>query len=308
MRISLFPCVYAACGLMRGFWFLSTLSDSGHGPPHNPLQTITWGVVKKVSVKFYGFSETERRTLETVFRLSESRDTVYSAWTPQSPEDPEILLIEGDSWEAVLAMANPAHDGIKLIWVGDDAPLHAWRVFPAPVKWAAVVECMDEEFAPPSAFSLDLDLMHEEDMRVHFDDEEDTAPSQLNPESSPEEVRRVLVVDSSREDRLYLRAKLAMADLYEVDEAASGAEALAFLRAHHYRLVTVDLDLADKSSWQLLQAIKTTRPAIAHVFVTGARLAWYHGWRAWAVGAEVSLKKPLHPGRLSQLLQNIERT
>ncbi len=266
--------------------------------------------MKKVTVKFYGFSETELRSLETVFRLSESRDTAYAAWTPETGADPDILLIEGDSWEAVLQLANPAHDGLKLIWVGVDAPAHAWRVFPAPVKWSAVIESMDEEFSPPHQTAMDdapidLDLLHEEDMRVQLDEEDNTAPSELEPESPPEEERRVLVVDPNREDRLYLRAKLATAGLFEVDEALSGAEAMEFLRKRHYHLVTVDLELGDMDSWGLIQTIGSTRPAIPHLWITGARLVWHQAWRGWFAGAEASLKKPLLPTRLNELLQKV---
>lgn len=260
--------------------------------------------MKRVFVKFYGFSDAERHALDTAFRLSESRDTVYSAWTPEAPEAPEVVLIEGDSWEAVLALANPSNDALKLVWVGGDAPGQAWRVFPAPVKWSAVVEAMDEEFAPLTSLSLsiDLDQMHEQDLDVQLDEGDDTAPLPLE---SGAAVRRVLVVDAGRDERLYLRAKLAAAGLHEVDEAASGAEALALLRTHAYQLVTVDLGLTDMDSWQLIKAVENTRPAIAHLFVTGASLAWHQGWRAWFSGAQASLKKPLHPRRLKELLQNI---
>lgn len=261
-------------------------------------------MVKRIFVKYYGFSDAERHALDTVFCLSESCDTVYSPWTPKAPEAAQVVLIEGDSWEAVLALANPVHDGLKLIWVGDNAPGRAWRVFPAPVKWSAVVEAMDEEFAPLTSLvlSLDLDRAHEQELEVQLDEEDDTAPLPLESGAAG---RRVLVVDPKRDDRLYLRAKLAAAGLHEVDEAASGSEALALLRTHAYHLVTVDLGLTDMDSWQLLKAVGATRPAIAHLFVTGAGLTWSQRWRAWFAGAQLSLKKPLHPGQLGKLLQKI---
>lgn len=260
--------------------------------------------MKRIFVKYYGFSETERHALDTVFRLSESRETVYSAWTPETPEAPDVLLIEGDSWEAALALANPTHDELKLVWVGDAAPDQAWRVFPAPVKWSALIETLDEEFAPLTShsLSLDLDLVHAEDLDVHFDEADDTAPLALAP-LAPE--RRVLVVDAGRDERLYWRAKLAAAGLYEVDEAASGAEALALLNDQPYHLVTVDLGLADMDSWQLIKAVEAAHPAVPHLFVTGSTLAWHQGVRAWFSGAKVALKKPLHPGQLKELLQNL---
>lgn len=115
----------------------------------------------------------------------------------------------------------------------------------------------------------------------------------------------MLVVDAGRDERLYWRAKLAAAGLYDVDEAASGAEALALLYEQPYHLVTVDLGLADMDSWQLIKAVEASRPVVPHLFVTGSELAWHQGVRAWFCGAKVALKKPLHPGQLKELLQNL---
>jgi len=272
--------------------------------------------VKRIYVKFYGFSDTERHALDSVFRLSESRDIVYSAWTAQTAEAmhvPDILIIDGDSWEAVLELANPSHDAVKLLWVGEDPPAQAWRVFPAPVKWSAVLEAMEGEFAPPprpssttSPAPLDLDLAHEQDLDVQLDiTTDDTEPLPLEPGALPAARRRVLVVDPARDDRLYLRAKLAAAGLHEVDEAATGTEALVLLNTHAYLLVTLDLGLTDMDPWHLVKAADNTRPAIAHLFVTGAAPNWKQGLRARFSGAQVYLKKPLHPGQLKQLLQKI---
>ena len=266
--------------------------------------------MKRIVVKFYGFSDAERHALDTVFRLSESHETVYSAWTPQTGEasqSPDLLMIDGSSWEAVLELANPAHDVPKLIWVGEDAPATAWRVFPAPVKWSAVVEVLDAEFAPLTShtISADLDSVHGEDLNVLLDDpSDDTQPLALD-DATGVPRRRVLVVDAGRDDRLYLRAKLAAAELHDVDEASCGAEALALLSTHTYQLVTVDLGLSDMDSWQLIKAVQVTRPAIAHLFITGATLAWHQRCRAWFAGAQASLKKPLHPGQLRKLLQKM---
>ena len=262
--------------------------------------------MKRLFVKYYGFTEVERHALQTVFRLSESHETVYSPWTPESPDAPEVLLVDGDSWEAVVALANPMHDGIRLVWVGDNAPAAAWQVFPAPVRWSTVIEALDAEFAPVSsaALSLDLDLMHAQDLDVHFDGQDDTAPMALE-SAGPTATRRVLVVDAKRDPRLYLRAKLAAAGLYEVDEAASAAEALALLGIHTYHLVMVDLGLTDMDSWQLVKAVDSHRPAIAHLFITGIDPAWRRGLQARYSGAQVYLPKPLDPDKLTALLQNI---
>ncbi|MGQ2981505.1 MAG: response regulator [Polaromonas sp.] len=261
--------------------------------------------MKRIVVKYFGFNEAERHALDTLFRLSESGATVYSPWTPEAPEAPAVLLVDGDSWEAVLELANPVHDGIRLVWVGDAAPAEAWRVFAAPVKWSAVIEALDAEFSPPRSqtLSLDLDLAHDQDMDVHLDGDDDTAPMALD--GAPAPTRRVLVVDSGRDARLYLRAKLASAGLYEVDEAVSGADALALLGRNSYHLVTVDLGLTDMDGWQLVKAVDSTRPAIAHLFITGTEPAWRRGLQARFSGAQVYLPKPLDPEKLRILLQNL---
>jgi CheY-like chemotaxis protein len=277
--------------------------------PHNPRQQYEGGgTVKRIFVKYFGFSEAERHALDTVFRLSEAGETAYSPWTPVSPEAPAVLLVDGDSWEAALELANPANDGIRLVWVGDGAPAEAWRVFAAPVKWSAVIESLDAEFSPPGApaapaVSLDLDLAHDHDMDVHLDAADDTQPMTLD--ATPASTRRVLVVDAGRDARLYLRAKLAGAGLYDVDEAASGADALALLGRKTYHLVTVDLGLTDMDSWQLVKAVDSTRPVIAHMFITGADPVWRRGLQARYSGAQVYLPKPLDPEKLRVLLQNL---
>jgi CheY-like chemotaxis protein len=283
-------------------------------PVSSTAITNTGGPVKRIFVKYYGFSEAERHALESMLRLSESRDVVYSAWTAQTAEAvhaPDILIIDGESWEAVLELANPSHDAARLIWVGEEAPVEAWRVFQAPVKWSAVLEAMDQEFAPsvPDASAsapVDLDISHEQDLDVHLDEAgDDTQPLPLEPGELPAPGRRVLVVDPARDDRLYLRAKLAAAGLHEVDEAATCTEALVLLNTHAYHLVTVDLGLTDMDPWKLIKAVDNTRPAIAHLFVTGSAPNWKQGLRARFSGAQVYLKKPLHPGQLKQLLQKI---
>ncbi len=264
------------------------------------------GAVKPIFVKYYGFSDAERHALHTLFRLSESHAVVYAPWTPESPEAAQVVLIEGDSWEAALALANPLNDSLKLAWVGAGAPAGAWRVFDSPVKWSALIEAMDQEFLPVTskALSLDLDLAHDADLDVHFDGEEDTAPMALEG-AAPAAARRVLVVDAGRDDRLYLRAKLSSAGLHAVDEAASGAEALELLRGTAYRLVIVDLGLTDMDSWQVIKAVDGTRPAIPHMFITGSEPAWRRSLQARFSGAQVYLSKPLDPEKLQILLQNI---
>ncbi len=271
--------------------------------------------VNRIFVKVFGFSDVERHALNTMFRLSEGRSTAYALWTAAAPQAAEMALIDGDSWEAVLELANPAHDSLKLIWVGDRAPARASLVVTRPLQWAAVIDGMDELFALEMSsampvelpeFDLDLPLGPESspapDMDLEF--ELTTSPALMEPASRISRPH-VLVVDASHDARLYLRARLAMAWLIQVDEAASGAVALQWLNHRQYKLVILDLDLPDMDSWQLVKQVGEARPAVDSLILTGNNASRFDAVRGWFVGARACLRKPLHPGKLENLLRSL---
>ncbi len=279
--------------------------------------------VKRVFVRVFGFDDVERHALNTVFRISETRAIAYAPWTPEAPEEASLALIDGDSWEAALELANPANDDFTLVWIGDNPPARARLVVPRPLQWAAVIDGMDELLAaeqrqaaqagnPGKAHEkeLDLDLLSEStallDLDLDFDSQAPTAPAPLEaPEPLPERAQ-VLVVDADREARLYLRARLAMAGFLKIDEATTGTEALQLIDTHLYKLVILDLDLPDMEAWQMVKRVEASRPAIAYLILTGSRLSPLDTVRGWFGGARASLRKPLHPGKLKRLLRSVE--
>lgn len=271
--------------------------------------------VKRIFVKVFGFDDVERHALNTVFRLSETRPTAYALWTAAAPEEAGMALIDGDSWEAALELANPAHDDLKLIWIGDNAPSRAHLVVKRPLQWAAVIESMDALLAADQQHGagkadngFDLDLLSEStamlDLDLDFDSEAPTAPSPLQDSVSEPEQAQVLVVDADRDARLYLRARLAMAGLLLVDEAASGTEALKLLDTRLYKLVILDMDLPDIERWEMVKRVEASRPPIEFLILTGKDLTPLDAARGWFAGARGSLRKPLHPGKLKQLLRS----
>jgi len=271
--------------------------------------------VKRIFVKVFGFDDVERHALNTVFRLSETQPTAYALWTPAAREDADIALIDGDSWEAALELANPAHDHLKLIWIGSNAPDRAILVFRRPLQWAAVIEGMDKLLARAVQASasadvdLDLDLLSEStamlDLDLDVDSGAPTAPSPLDG-PQPEVVQaRMLVVDADLGARLYLRARLAMANLTQVDEAATGVEALKLMEAQAYKLVVLDMELPDIEHREMIKRIGAVRPVLEFLIVTGSKLSPADAVRGWFAGARGSLRKPLHPGKLKRLLRSV---
>jgi CheY-like chemotaxis protein len=247
-------------------------------------------MAQRVFVKVAGFTDVERHALNTVFRLSEQSDVQYCLWLVDAPEAPQLALIDGQSDESPLQLDSPGQQHVKLIWVGPGAPPNAWRVFDRPIAWPEVVKAMDELFAPPPTLDFDLDF----DSGIA-----DTLP----PEEQPG--KRALIASADRDERLYLRAKLALADLTQADEAETGAQALELTRAHQYDVALVDFALPDMDGWAFLKEIAGTKPAIPHVIVTKAHASIPERLRAWLGGVDGVFDKPPHPGKLQDLLHRV---
>lgn len=240
-----------------------------------------------VFVKVVGFRDVERHALNTVFRLSTERPTCYALWTTDAPVMPHIALIDVDSYEAGLALASPGlNRNLKLICVGNGAPANAWRVFARPLNWTAVLHAMDQLFAP-AAVDIDIDLDGEGALSV-----------------IPPGVRVTLLVDPLRDERLYLRARLSLAGMIEVDEAESVAQAQVKVKERHYDLVIVDVDTAD-DPWGLVERLVALDPPIGSVVVTTTNNSWQMHERAELAGCRAVLDKPYDPGHVFRVLQMV---
>lgn len=247
-------------------------------------------MAQTVFVKVVGFTDVERHALNTVFRLSEQRDTRYCLWADDAPAAPQLALVDGLSYGAPVELESPGSAALRLIWVGPVAPACAWRAFDRPIAWPEVVGAMDELFAPARALDFDLGVNS---------DEIDTRP--------PDEParKRALIASADRDQRLYLRARLALADLTRADEAETGARALELTRTHPYDVALVDFALPDMDGWVLLKELVGARPAIPHVIATKPAATLAERWRARLAGAQALLDQPPSPGRLQDLLERV---
>ncbi len=245
---------------------------------------------QRVFVKVVGFTDVERHALNTVFRLSEQRDPAYSLWLDSAAEAPRLALMDGEGHHTSAELAAAGDGRLHLIWVGAQAPANADRIFQRPLSWPEVLRAMDELVEPHDGVDFDLD----------FDSQADTRPPE--PESPG---KRALIASADRNERLYLRAKLALAQLTHADEAESGAQALELARSRQYAVALVDFALPDVSGWALLRELRHARPRIEHVIITKEKASAHERVRAWWGGAEGCFDKPPHPGKLHDLLQKL---
>jgi hypothetical protein len=258
-------------------------------------------MAKRIFVRVVGFTDVERHALNTVFRLSQEpktgRDVVYEAWAEGSASVADLVLIDGASSNASQELdAMHDHPLMGLIWVGAISPAQAWRTFSRPLRWPDVLTAMDMYFVP--AASLDFDLGSET-----LPDQLEAAQTRaLQAQSAKPEVlvKRALVADADRTARLYLLSKLAAAGIVHVDEADSVAQAQALLAQYSYGVVSIDLALSDADPWLAVTAASaaTLRLVTGHSIGLGTMLSA-------KVNGCIAMEKPLHPGKLSELLEKL---
>lgn len=241
-----------------------------------------------VFIKVVGFRDAERHALNTVFRLSMGRPASYALWTAEAPVPAQLALVDVDSYEGGLEVASPGFNkNQKLICVGERAPASAWRVFTRPLSWSDVVHAMDGLFAPSTPTAIDAGT---------------GKGSAIN--LSPG-VKVSLLVDTSRDQRLYLRARLALAGLVEVDDAPTSAQALHLARRRFYDLVIVNLDPPELDGWRLIDKLVALEPAIGSVVMSTQHMNLHVQQRAEQAGCRGVLEIPVDPNQFLRLLQEI---
>lgn len=254
---------------------------------------------QSIFVKVVGFTDVERHALNTVFRLSEGHPCNYMLWVPEAPEPPQLILLDGQSYEAGLELSMERPEATRLVWVGEEPPEPMWRTFPRPISWPEIVRAMDELFMPPSAAP---------DIEFNLDDTggwPDTNPPDavVEPEAPQP---RALIATSRLEDRLYLRARLALHGLTVADEAETAPQVLELLRGpQHYRIALVDFGLAGNGGWSFIRDMQKSAMPASHLVVMKQDLSVMERMRARMAGVETILSKPTDPLRLQGVLQKL---
>jgi CheY-like chemotaxis protein len=245
-------------------------------------------MASSILVKVVGFGEAERHSLNTLFRLSEGSDLTYGLWTEDSPKSADVVLIDVDSKEAAAEMALAEIDSDpKLICVGDLPVESAWRSFKRPVDWGALVGVLDAVFVS----------------EIHNPFE--AAQTQSPQDEFSFDGKVCLLVGFSRENGLYLRARLALAGMCDVDEADSVIQANAEMRHRHHGLVIVDMGLNDLGTWGFVQAMTGWDAPRRSVVVATAKPSRKTQELADQFGCAGVLNMPFEPQQVSNLLQRV---
>jgi hypothetical protein len=211
---------------------------------------------QRIYVSVVGFSDVERHALNTIFRLSEERELSYAPWVPlvapgATPPvmTAEVVLVDGESAEAVLSHAKETPTGQRLIWVGPDAPDHAWRVMQRPIQWANVLHDLDAVFAARQVDSGFLDL-----------DFTSPAPLGADPSAPQPPARRALLVGTDLMERETLRLRLTAAGVPDIDEVGNTESAVELIGRCDYCCGAFNLDDPHLDAWSLARLFADSHP------------------------------------------------
>ncbi len=239
-------------------------------------------------IKVVGFSGVERHSLNTLFRLSIRQTPAYCLWTHDAPAPPHVTLIDTDCHEAEVELASPTFNPhLKIICVGAKTHANAWRSFHRPVDWNAMVQVLDGLFASHTYV----------DVVTGFDE--------LDEQTVPPGRRVTLVVGMQPADRMYLRARLSLAGLTDVDEVDTAEQASTSMANRHYEVVIVSLELGDADPWALVQSFKALPTPPQAVIVTTDKPSWSTMERAEEMGCTGVLDIPFNPPQVMGLLHKV---
>jgi CheY-like chemotaxis protein len=248
-------------------------------------------MAQRVFVNVAGFTDEERHALNLLFRMSEDHSTAFSAWEAGAPQPPRVAFVDGDSDAGRAAADDPRNTTIPLLWVGANAPARALLTFARPIAWPDVLQTLDSVFPA-------------EDADLHFDidyDDVDTQPPDTMPPDG-DMPKRALIASGTLEERLYLRARLALAGFPIADEAETAPKALELVRERDYVLAIVDLSLGGMRGWDFLKELAGGPHKIAKVIVTASRPTIGERLKAHRVGVKAFIAKPPHPAKLQAAL------
>jgi CheY-like chemotaxis protein len=206
---------------------------------------------------------------------------MYQLWTTKAAEPARVAVLDGQSWEARVEAESPLHQELRLLWVGANPPSTIWRTVQRPIAWPEVIAALDSVFATGAA------------------------PEPLAEPDSALARKHALIVSADRGERLYLRARLALARLTQADEAETGSQAVQLARGKQYDLALVDASLQDMDAWALLTRLRDGRRPIQHLALTKAARSMAERLKAWNSSTAL-LEDPPDPERLDAWLSRIE--
>jgi CheY-like chemotaxis protein len=264
----------------------------------------------EVAIELAGFPQREKTLFSSVFKVSEYRSFIYREWKTEETEPPICVLLDVDNDEHRLRLDLEAvrPDRYPIITIGKYAPnsLKIAAHIKRPIRGAEILHTIDTALGIPGAAKAPADAAQAEKLGGAENELELGQIDQWHDRSTPKTFKSdpaVLVVDPDPSGGNYISGKLAGTG-YRVDHVPSVAEALTLLAQYRYNCVIHEVELPDKSGFELCALLKQRqdRRRTASIILTGSRNP-LDRVRAASAGCDAFLNKPIEPQLLLRTLE-----
>ncbi|MBI1891912.1 MAG: response regulator [Burkholderiales bacterium] len=262
----------------------------------------------EVAVELAGFPAREKTLFSSIFKVSEYRPFNYREWVPNENDIPACLLIDLDSDEGLirrdLEAVRPERYPIISVGKAPSDKLKTVAHIKRPIRWAEILATLDTALNIPVASPVEpakAEQMSdaENELELGQVDQWYDRNTPMTFKSEP----AVLVVDPDPTGGNYIADRLSGTG-YRVDHVPSVAEAVSLLALHRYNCVIHEVELPDKSGFELCTLLKRRqdRRRTASIILTGSRNP-LDRVRAASAGCDAFLSKPIQPQALLRTLE-----
>ena len=259
------------------------------------------------SIALVGFSELERSTFESLFRLAARRPPGYQI--VQALSGASLILANADDAAAMAGLHDrPAQAKVLLFGRSDGGT--GWPCQHRPIMLMSVLTAMDQLLAPrgepvtSSRPGVDPLAQWTPEATLPMPVHTRRLTQAAAPASAAVPDESVLVVDDS-DTALKFMERLLRRVGYQADLVRSGEEALQQLLRQFYRFVFVDVVMTGMDGYQVCRAIKHARfpdgrtPVVVLLTSQGGAIDKLKGRLA---GCDAYLIKPLSEDELLRVL------
>lgn len=270
------------------------------------------------SIDVFGFNQTERLMLSSIFGLAARRDPSFVQRDAGATRPADLYLVDGSDPAAMSEFhAVRARYPAPTVLVGDADPQSGLPAMPRPIQWARLLQSFDDavlgDAQPAPANSAAAGVF---DKTMVLRRTGAPAPAAATPAAPmrPAAAARpqprpkqstdtVLVVDDNATVRKFMEAKLAPYG-FSADFAETGEQAVGLTGTKEYTCVFLDVVLPGIDGYQVCKLIKSNKQAVkrtAVVMLTG-RTSPFDKLRGSLAGCDEYLTKPVDENQLLEVI------
>lgn len=296
-------------------------------PPAKPQYTVD----------VYGFSQTERIILRSIFNLSARRVPNFFEFTPTMGSAPDVFLVDAEDAIAIADFRQKnAMNPRPAVLIGDTDHGISCTTLPRPLQWTKLFKAFDlavgistpsKMSKPESAVRIEIPhektqqmtavmpIMRSSTASISLPQISNTAAQKsalvnhrltgnLAPASPPNRpFNWVLVCDDNMTVREFMRVKLTPFG-FNVDYAESGEQAVGLTGTKHYACVFLDVVMPGINGYQVCKLIKSKKGvANTAVVMLSSKDSTFDKIRGTMSGCDTYLTKPVNEHRLFEVIR-----